>query len=79
MKLENLVLMSNQIGEFFESMPDRKQAVLDVALHLTRFWAPTMRTQLLDGFDNGQATNLRDIVREALVAHVNMLKSQAPG
>ncbi|GAC1412373.1 MAG: hypothetical protein NVSMB6_14230 [Burkholderiaceae bacterium] len=74
MKIDNLVTMSNQIGEFFESMPDRKQAVLDIALHLTRFWAPTMRHQLLDGLDQGQATDLRDIVRDALVTHAQMLR-----
>jgi hypothetical protein len=34
MNLEKLIAMANQIGAFFEAMPDREQAVADVASHL---------------------------------------------
>lgn len=36
----NLIKMANQIGAFFEAMPDRQQAVRDVASHITRSWEP---------------------------------------
>ena len=53
----NLVRMGNQIAEFFASYPDEQEAVQEVALHLKKFWAPSMR-QALWGYlqaDSGAA------------------------
>ncbi|HPL79530.1 MAG TPA: formate dehydrogenase subunit delta, partial [Burkholderiaceae bacterium] len=33
MNADNLVIMANQIGSFFETMPDRQQALTDIAGH----------------------------------------------
>ncbi|XQU69915.1 hypothetical protein OJJOAM_002646 [Cupriavidus sp. H18C1] len=49
MNLDNLVKMANQIGTFFAAMPDRDEALADIATHLRRFWAPPMRRALLEG------------------------------
>ena len=37
MDINNLVTMLNQMGDFFEAMPDRKQAKLDLITHVKKF------------------------------------------
>ena len=66
MKLEKLITMANQIGAFFEAMPDREQAVADVASHLRRSWEPRMREQILASLGTADETQLKPLVREAL-------------
>lgn len=66
MHLDNLIKMANQIGSFFAAMPDREEAVADIAGHLRRFWAPPMRQALLEGIDGGRADGVTPIVREAV-------------
>jgi formate dehydrogenase subunit delta len=67
MNSAHLVKMANQIGAFFEAMPDREQAVRDVADHLRRSWNPRMRQQLAGMPDEDKAEQLKPIVYEALV------------
>ena len=69
MDVNNLIKMANQIGTFFESMPDRQQAVADIASHIRRFWEPRMRRALLDSLEQNRTNELSDIVREALSTH----------
>ena len=81
MEIDHLVKMANQIGAFFESMPDRQQALADAAAHLRKSWDPRMRRQLLQYVDNkredqreeqggGQSGGrLSGFVLEALRAH----------
>lgn len=69
MNADSLVTMANQIGSFFETMPDRHQALTDIAGHLKRFWEPRMRRSLLQYVDEHEATQLKDIVLEALRMH----------
>ena len=66
MKLEKLIAMANQIGSFFEAMPDREQAVADVASHLKRSWEPRMRQQILASLGTADEAQLKPMVREAL-------------
>ncbi|MBI5791557.1 MAG: formate dehydrogenase subunit delta [Rhodocyclales bacterium] len=66
MKLEKLIAMANQIGAFFEAMPDREQAVADVANHLRRSWEPRMRQQILACLGTAEEAQLKPLVREAL-------------
>ncbi|WP_423196224.1 MULTISPECIES: formate dehydrogenase subunit delta [unclassified Cupriavidus] len=70
MHIENLIKMANQIGSFFEAMPNREEAVADIASHIKRFWEPRMRRELLahvDATDGG--VGLDPIVREAIATH----------
>lgn len=69
MDVNNLITMANQIGTFFDSMPDRQQAVQDIAEHIRRFWDPRMRRAILDSLDQHNDEGLSDIVREALSTH----------
>ena len=66
---DNLIRMANQIGIFFESMPDRQEALDGVATHLKKFWDPRMRQALLQQVDRADANGIRDIVLAAVRAH----------
>ncbi|EKS73165.1 MULTISPECIES: formate dehydrogenase subunit delta [Caballeronia] len=70
MDVDNLIEMANRIGEFFDSMPDRPEAVDSVADHIRRFWEPRMRLAILAALDNPEASaTMEPIVREALSLH----------
>ncbi len=69
MNADNLVTMANQIGSFFETMPDRAQALGDIAKHLKNFWEPRMRRTLLQHVDEQSEPQLKDIVLEAIRLH----------
>ena len=74
MKTDNLIKMANQIGNFFEAMPDRDEAVADIAGHLKRFWAPRMRQALLGHVDANAGAGLLEIVQEAVGRHRQSLE-----
>lgn len=62
--LEALVRMANQIADNYASLvPD--EAAAAVARHIRRFWAPSMRAELLAWYREGGA-GLDDIPRAAL-------------
>jgi len=66
--------MANQIGDFFEVMPDRAQALTDIATHVRKFWEPRMRRQILEHLDQQGGEGLSDIVLQALTEHRSMLE-----
>ena len=68
MDLDNLVLMANRIGQFFEAMPDRQEAIDGISGHIRKFWEPRMRHELRDAIASGRAEGLRPLVAEALAA-----------
>ena len=68
MKLDKLIRMANQIGAFFEAMPDREQAVKDIASHLRRTWDPRMRRQLHACLGKADEGKLKPVVRDAVMA-----------
>ncbi len=76
MDIRNLVHMANQIGEFFEAMPDRDEALLGISVHLHNFWEPRMRSQLLGYMDTENGKDLKPIVVSAIRAHRGKLLSQ---
>lgn len=65
MDADNLVQMANRIGEFFEAMPDREEALDGIAGHIQRYWEPRMRQALLAHMSDG-AAGLMPIVAEAV-------------
>jgi len=71
MDIDKLVTMANQIGTFFASYPDGEEARTEIALHLQRFWAPRMRTQLYSHIDAhaGMQSGLAPLVLSAIAAH----------
>ena len=70
---DHLIRMANQIGTFFESMPERAEALEGIARHLKNFWDPRMRRALLARLDASAKHGLSDIVLAALRAHRGML------
>jgi formate dehydrogenase subunit delta len=77
---QNLIDMANRIGDFFDSMPDREEALAGIADHIRRFWEPRMRRALLAELDEPDASGIAmsGIVREALVKHRAQLTPAAP-
>lgn len=73
MDIRNLVTMANQIGAFFEAMPDRPQAMVDIAGHIKRNWDPRMRRELMQYLDEQGGGELKEIVREALLTHKDVV------
>jgi formate dehydrogenase subunit delta len=57
MNINQLIKMANQIGSFFETMPDRQEGLAGIAKHLKDFWDPRMRKELLAYFDSHLLTN----------------------
>ncbi|HEY8908398.1 MAG TPA: formate dehydrogenase subunit delta [Rhodoferax sp.] len=70
---DNLIRMANQIGTFFESMPDRTEALEGIARHLKNFWDPRMRRALLAQVDAADNPDIHDIVLAAVHAHRALL------
>ena len=68
MHIESLVKMANQIGTFFEAMPDRAAALAEMAQHIRRFWEPRMRRELLAHVDSG-GEGLNHVAFEAIRRH----------
>lgn len=69
MNADSLITMVNQIGGFFETMPDRQQALKDIAGHLKSFWEPRMRRSLLQYVDEHGGVELKVIVLDAVQIH----------
>lgn len=69
MDTANLVRMANRIGDFFDAMPERDEALDGIAQHIQKFWEPRMRRQLFAALDAGEADALHEIVRSALIGH----------
>lgn len=72
---KTLVHMSNRIGEFFQAMPDREEALQGVATHIRKFWDPRMRRELLAYVDQEQGRGLSELVLSALHAHRSTLSA----
>jgi formate dehydrogenase subunit delta len=73
MDVEHLVQMANQIGQFYQSLPDRKEALSSTASHIRRFWDPRMRVAILRHLDEAAGAGLDDLVVEAIRAHRQQL------
>ena len=69
MNTDILIRMTNQIGAFFEAMPDRPEALEGIAQHLKNFWEPRMRRALLAHVDSGGEGDLSPMVAEAIRLH----------
>ena len=69
MDIHNLVSMANQIGQFFSAYPDREEALEGIANHIRKFWGPRMRLKLFECMDNGQTTELSELVTQAVVQY----------
>ena len=53
-KIEKLVRMANQIGDFYAAMPE-KEAAAGAASHLRHYWTPKMIRELVAFAEEGHA------------------------
>jgi formate dehydrogenase subunit delta len=69
MDVHHLVKMANDVGAFYEALPDRSEAVNSIATHLRNFWEPRMRREIIDYAKRGreQDPRLKELVREAIL------------
>jgi formate dehydrogenase subunit delta len=67
MDMAHLIKMANEIGGYFEAMPDRAEAVNAIGAHLKSFWEPRMRRQIID-YAEHDGGELKEIVRDAVLA-----------
>jgi formate dehydrogenase subunit delta len=73
MNIDLLIKMANEIGAFFHGVTDPKQASADVAAHLTRYWEPRMRKQIVAYFEERHGAGLTDTA----IGGIQLLKQQA--
>jgi formate dehydrogenase subunit delta len=78
MDADNLIRMANRIGDFFQAIPDREEALAGITEHLRKFWEPRMRRQLYAAIDAGHASDLHEIIRAAVDRNRAMLEPAAP-
>ena len=69
MNNDNLIRMVNRIGAFFAAMPDREEAMRDLAQHVRRFWEPRMRRQLFEQLELRDGEGVDELVVDALRRH----------
>lgn len=69
MHSDKLLRMANQIGDYFESMPDKVEARDGIATHIRKFWEPRMRRELLAHIDATAGAGLHPAVLEAISSH----------
>ena len=55
MDVQRLVAMANDIAAFFDSEPDKAVAAEGVRFHLSRFWDPRMRREIISHVSGGGA------------------------
>ena len=66
MNVEHLVHMANQIGQFYQSLPDHAESVASTASHIRRFWEPRMRSSMYAHLDQAGGAGLSPLLLEAL-------------
>ena len=77
MRIERLVAMANDIGDYFAAHPDPEAVVEGVADHMKRFWDPRMRRQLIahvEAGGEGLAPGVAEAVRKlaGVTRHTSM-------
>ena len=70
MEIERLVAMANDIAAFFDSEPDKMVAAEGVRFHITRFWDPRMRREIVAHLEGGGA-GLTETARTAVAQLTN--------
>ena len=72
MDIQRLISMANQIGDFYESYPDKNQAQQDIAGHLNKFWALPMRKQIAQYVNEHGGQGLHQHVQTAIKAYLQV-------
>ncbi|MDI1230121.1 MAG: formate dehydrogenase subunit delta [Methylobacter sp.] len=65
MKIEPLIKMANDIGNFFNSETDKEIAAEGIRKHILRSWDPRMRREII-AYCQQDGAALSDLVRTAV-------------
>ncbi|MGN6453008.1 MAG: formate dehydrogenase subunit delta [Steroidobacteraceae bacterium] len=68
MNIDLLIKMTNEIGEFFAGADagNTQAQARDVANHITRYWEPRMRAQMLKYYEERGGAGLSDLGKSAV-------------
>jgi len=72
MDIQRLISMANQIGDFYESYPDQSHAQYDIAEHINKFWALSMRQQIAQYVTEQGGAGLHGQVQSSIKAHLKV-------
>jgi formate dehydrogenase subunit delta len=72
-KIDKLVRMANQIGDFYAAMPEN-EAANGVAIHLRRYWTPKMIRELV-AFTEAGGPGLNPTAARAVAALKNVAQA----
>jgi formate dehydrogenase subunit delta len=72
MDIQRLILIANQIGDFYESYPDQSHVQVDIAEHLNKFWALPMRKQIAQYVGEQGGLGLHQQVQVAIKNHLQL-------
>lgn len=70
MEVEKLIHMANQIGDFFEAVPDEEEAKVEIAGHLKKFWNSIMIKSIVAHVQQQQGAGLHPKVIAAIQQHI---------
>jgi formate dehydrogenase subunit delta len=72
MDIQRLITMANQIGDFYESYPNQSHAQKDIAEHLNKFWALSMRKQIAQYVTEQAGIGVHAQVQSAIKAYLKL-------
>jgi formate dehydrogenase subunit delta len=58
--------MANDIGHFFDADANKEEAAKSVANHITRYWDPRMRRQIVAHYREAGGAGLDPVPRSAI-------------
>ncbi len=72
MDIQRLISMANQIGDFYESYPDQSHTQQDIAEHINKFWALSMRQQIAQHVTAQGGAGLHAQVQKAVKGYLKV-------
>jgi formate dehydrogenase subunit delta len=66
MHIDYLIKMANDIGDFFNSDPDKEAAAASIHLHMQRFWDPRMKKTIIAHYNETKGIGLEGPVLVAV-------------
>ncbi len=70
MEADKLIVMANQIGDFFEAYPSKEQVEAGIADHLKAFWNSVMINAILAHVKENDGQGLHPSVKAAIQQHL---------
>jgi formate dehydrogenase subunit delta len=70
MKADKLIVMANQIGEFFEAYPSKEEVEAGIADHLKASWNSVMINAISAHVKENDGQGLRPSVKAAIQQHI---------